>query len=296
MPIPVILNPAARSTKAASFIDVVRQLRPEPEMHFTSAPGDATDIAERLASEGHELVVAAGGDGTMNEVLQGISRANASRKPGEKHTALGVLPLGTMNVFSVELKLPSKDFEECWRRITSGARSEIDLWMANEQYFVQLGGVGLDAQIVQDTTWEAKKKFGPLSYVMSAVNVLMRPPPILSVNIEGRAPLLGTVVLIGNGRHYGGPFPLFRDASNTDGKLDLILFRGLGGMEFIQLLRSMLQDGSREFEYVDFLQTDAFTVTSDADEPPVELDGELASGLGASVTFRAAPFRLIVAN
>jgi diacylglycerol kinase (ATP) len=294
MPIPVILNPAARSTKAAALENALRRLSPEPELHLTSGPGDAALIAEKLASAGHELVVSAGGDGTMNEVLQGLCRANARRKPGEKHTALGVLPLGTMNVFSVELKLPGRDIEGCWREIISGQRREIDLWMASDLYFAQLAGVGLDAQIVQETSWEAKKKFGPLSYVMSAVNVLMRPPPTLSVQIDGKSPMLGTVVLIGNGRHYGGPFPLFRDASNTDGKLDLIIFRGLGGLEFLQLLRGMLLDGYQECEYLDYLQASEFTVTSDAGETPVELDGELAE-LNAPVVFRPAPFRLSVA-
>jgi YegS/Rv2252/BmrU family lipid kinase len=294
MPIPVILNPAARSTKAAALEHALRRLSPEPELHLTSGPGDAAVIAEKLASAGHELVVSAGGDGTMNEVLQGLCRVNARRKPGEKHTALGVLPLGTMNVFSVELQLPGRDIEGCWREITSGQRREVDLWMANDLYFAQLSGVGLDAQIVQETSWEAKKKFGPLSYVMSAVNVLMRPPPTLSVQIDGKAPLLGTVVLIGNGKHYGGPFPLFRDASNTDGKLDLIIFRGLGGLEFLQLLRGMLLDGYQECEYLDYLQASEFTVTSDAGETPVELDGELAE-LNAPVVFRPAPFRLSVA-
>jgi diacylglycerol kinase (ATP) len=294
MPIPVILNPAARSTKAAALEHALRRLSPEPELHLTSGPGDAALIAEKLAAAGHELVVSAGGDGTMNEVLQGLCRANASRKPGEKHTALGVLPLGTMNVFSVELKLPGRDIEGCWREITSGQRREVDLWMANDMYFAQLAGVGLDAQIVQETSWEAKKRFGPLSYVLSAVNVLMRPPPTLSVQIDGKAPLLGTVVLIGNGKHYGGPFPLFRDASNTDGKLDLIIFRGLGGLEFLQLLRGMLLDGYQECEYLDYLQASEFTVTSDAGETPVELDGELAE-LNAPVLFRPAPFRLSVA-
>jgi YegS/Rv2252/BmrU family lipid kinase len=294
MPIPVILNPAARSTKAAALEHALRRLSPEPELHLTTGPGDAALIAEKLAAAGHELVVSAGGDGTMNEVLQGLCRANARRKPGEQHTALGVLPLGTMNVFSVELKLPGRDIEGCWREITSGQRREVDLWMANDMYFAQLAGVGLDAQIVQETSWEAKKKFGPLSYVMSAVNVLMRPPPTLSVQIDGKAPLLGTVVLIGNGKHYGGPFPLFRDASNTDGKLDLIIFRGLGGLEFLQLLRGMLLDGYQECEYLDYLQASEFTVTSDAGETPVELDGELAE-LNAPVLFRPAPFRLSVA-
>ncbi|MBK8094733.1 MAG: diacylglycerol kinase family lipid kinase [Verrucomicrobiaceae bacterium] len=295
MPIPIIMNPAARSTKAASLERLIRELEPMPEVHLTQGPGDANDIAERLAEQGHAVIVAAGGDGTMNEVLQGICRANSRRPPGERHTALGVLPLGTMNVFSVELGLPSKAIAACWQQITAGTRRQIDLWMADEHYFVQLGGAGLDAQIVRDTTWEQKKKFGPLSYVISAVNVLLRPPPTLSVQIPGKSPLLGTVVLLGNGRHYGGPFPLFRDASNTDGLLDLIIFRGLGGMEFLQLLRGMLLDGYQQREYLDYIQADEFTISCMEEEMPLELDGELVSTTKGPVTIRKAAFPLIVA-
>ena len=296
MPIPIILNPAARSTKAAALENALRALSPAPELHLTNAPGDAATIAESLAKAGHQLVVAAGGDGTMNEVLQGVCRSNARRPAGAPHTALGVLPLGTMNVFSIELKLAGQELSTCWSRITSGSRQEIDLWQANDHFFIQLGGVGLDAQIVQETSWEQKKKFGPLSYVISAVNVLMRPPPVLSVQMPGKPPLLGTVVLIGNGRHYGGPFPLFSEASNTDGKLDLIIFRGLGGLEFLQLFRRMLDEGYTQSEYLDCMQAATFSVASnDGQDLPVELDGELITGLGASVDFRQAPFRLRVA-
>jgi len=222
--------------------------------------------------------------------------SNARRPTRAPHTTLGVLPLGTMNVFSIELKLAGQDLATCWKRITSSSRPEIDLWQANEHFFIQLGGVGLDAQIVQETSWEQKKKYGPLSYVISAVNVLIRQHPVLSVQMPGKAPLLGTVVLIGNGRYYGGPFPLFRAASNTDGKLDLIIFRGLGGMEFLQLFRRMLDEGYSQSEYLDWMQASAFTVTSnDGQDLPVELDGELVTGLGSSVAFRLAPFRLRIA-
>ena len=119
--------------------------------------------------------------------------------------------------------------------------------------------------------------------------VELRQTPVSSV-------LLGTVVLIGNGRHYGGPFPLFREASNVDGKLDLIIFRGLGGMEFLQLFRRMLDEGYTQSEYLDCMQAATLSVSSnDGQDLPVELDGELVTGLGSSVDFRPAPFRLRVA-
>ncbi|HEY1083108.1 MAG TPA: diacylglycerol kinase family protein [Prosthecobacter sp.] len=291
--IPVILNPAARSTQAAARENAIRSLSPAPELVLTSGPGQATELAERLAREGHPLIVAAGGDGTMNEVLQGICRVNAERPPGEKHTALGVLPVGTMNVFSLELGLPSQDITACWRQISSGDRKEIDLWMANQQYFVQLAGVGFDAEIIQETSWESKKRFGPLSYVMSAAQVLTRKPPLLSVHVEGRPALHGSVVLVGAGRHYGGPVPVFPKASNQDGLLDVLIFRGLGGWEFAQMLRAILEGGYEPAEDIDYLQLRDFTVTAEP-QAPLEVDGELA-GEGTPVLFQPAPFRLQIA-
>ncbi|MEN3943423.1 diacylglycerol kinase family protein [Prosthecobacter sp. SYSU 5D2] len=292
--IPVILNPAARSTHAAAREKVLRALTPEPELVVTESPGQATEIAEKLAREGHTLIVAAGGDGTMNEVLQGICRVNAERAPGEKHTALGVLPLGTMNVFSLELGLPSQDIAACWAQISSGRLKEVDLWMANDQYFVQLAGVGFDAEIIQETTWESKKRFGPLSYVMSAMQVLTRKPPVLTVTVEGRPAMHGSVVLIGAGKHYGGPVAVFPKACNQDGLLDVLVFRGLGGWEFAQMLRGILEGGYEPAEDLDYVQLREFTVTADP-EAPLEVDGELA-GFGTPVVFKPAPFKMQVAG
>lgn len=291
-PIALILNPAARSTHAAARVAAVRQLSPAPELFLTSAPGEATTLAEKLARAGRSVVVAGGGDGTVSEVLQGLCAANAERAPGEKHTALGVLPLGTMNVFSVELGMPSTDIEACWKLISAGRLRTIDLWLANDQYFVQLAGVGLDAEIIRETPWNMKRRFGPLSYVVSAMDVLTRPQPVVSVNIPGRPALYGSVILIGGGRFYGGPVPVFPRASNQDGLLDILVFHGMGGWEFAQMLRAIWVDGYEPCPDIDYLQVAEFTVTSNR-EAPVEVDGELAGT--TPVTFRAAPFSLQVA-
>lgn len=229
----------------------------------------------------------------MNEVLQGICRVNARRATGEKHTALGVLPVGTMNVFSLELGMPSTDIAACWQMVTSGRFREVDLWQANEQFFVQLAGVGFDAAIIQETPWEHKKKFGPLSYIMSAIQVLTRTPPALSVQVAGRPDLHGSVVLVGGGKNYGGPVPVFPNASQRDGLLDVLVFRGLGGWEFAQMIRAILLDGYEPAEDIDYLQLREFTVTSKP-EAPLEIDGEL-SNTGTPVLFKPAPFLLQVA-
>ncbi|MDB6138092.1 MAG: lcb5 [Verrucomicrobiaceae bacterium] len=292
--IPVIVNPAARSRQASRAVSQLESLQPAPELYFTEYPGHATLIAERLAAEGRELVVAAGGDGTVNEVLQGLCRVNAGRADPACHTALGALPAGTMNVFALELGFRShKQLVEPWRITSSGARRQLDLWMANDQYFVQMAGVGLDAEIIRQTTPLMKNTLGPLSYVLSAFQVLRNKAPVIAVSLEGRPPLYGSIVLIGNGSNYGGRFRMFRYAKHTDGMLDVLIFREpINLLHAVELLGGALLGLFHLTEDIDYLQLREFTVTADR-QTALEVDGEL-SGC-TPVTFRKAPFPLRVA-
>lgn len=273
-PIPVILNPAARSTQAARRIAGVRALQPTPEVHLTEQSGDAETLAEELVRQGHPMIVAAGGDGTVNEVLQGLCRGNAALPVGQTPAVLGVLPLGTMNVFSLELHLPGNDLAACWEHIISGHTREVDLWRANAHFFVQLAGVGVDAEIIRQTSWESKRKLGPLSYVLSALRVIKRRPPILQVTVPGEAPRFGSLVLVGNGQHYGGPFKLFDRADPADGLLDVMVFHQVGPWELTQLLRRVVTNGYSPSEDFEYFQAPTFSITSEK-EVPMELDGEL---------------------
>src|SRR5690606_27559992 len=108
--VPVILNPGARSARAAGRVDAVRALSPAVKLWQTAAPGEARRLAASLAKSGEPLVVACGGDGTINEVINGIAEGG-----GLQRTALGLLPAGTMNVFAAELGIPAGSLEECWR-------------------------------------------------------------------------------------------------------------------------------------------------------------------------------------
>lgn len=291
MAVPVIINPAANSTRAAAQMERVQKLQPAPELHLTEGIGHARELAMKLAAEGRPLVVAAGGDGTVNEIVNGIAEHNLRIDDPARRSGLGVLPVGTMNVFAYELGLPGRDLEACWKIISSGQQREIDLWQANDEYFVQLAGVGLDAAIVKETSWELKKRFGPLSYVMSAARVLGQEAPMLHIDMPNRPTLHGSIVLVGNGRHYGGPVPVFREASNTDGLLDVIILHQQRALEVFQFLSALTMTGYTECGDIDYLQVPSFRVTSEL-EVPYELDGEL--GKVTPVEFKAAPFRLKV--
>ena len=261
----VILNPAARSEKARRWRARVESVARGCVICATSRAGEAEVLARHAAEEGFEKIVAAGGDGTINEVVNGLAGSNA---------ALGLLPIGTMNVFATELGLPAHDLQLCWNIIQSENTRLVDLPSANGKYFVQLAGVGLDAQVVKETSLTLKRSFGPLSYLISAAQIAARQPPRLFLESENSSIKEGSFVLVGNGRLYGGPFPFFKQALIDDGLFDVIVFKQLGYLEIIKYLQDVFFSSEIRVPEIEYFQTRRLRVTSDS-EVPVELDGEL---------------------
>ena len=279
----VILNPAARGARARGTSEKIRNL-PDATVRTTSGPGDARSIAAQSAAEGFATVVAAGGDGTINEVVNGLAGSDV---------ALGILPVGTMNVFAAELGLPN-NIENAWEIVRAGHTRRIDLVRANDQYCVQLAGVGLDAQVVQATSSAFKKNFGPLSYLISAAQIAARTPPKLIVEHDGGR-REGSFVLIGNGRYYGGPVAFFKDARIDDGKLDVLIFKNLGYLDIARYLATILMGKHTGLEDVDYFQTERVSVSSE-DEVPVEVDGEVVTKLPATFRISSRKLKVVVAQ
>ena len=263
----VILNPAAGN------LETVRewQERTSPvvgswPIRMTSHPGDAEVLAKRAVAEGFGCIVAAGGDGTVNQVANGIFGSDAT---------LGILPMGTVNVFAMELGLPSNDLQLCREIIDAGNVRLVDLPSANQKFFVQLGGIGLDAQAVKETSLAFKRSLGPLSYLISAAHIAARRPPKLFIESENAWVGEGSFILVGNGRFYGGPFPFFKQAVIDDGLLDVVVFKRLGFVEIIKYLHDVVFSSDIRVPEIEYFQTHRLRVKSDQDAP-LELDGELA--------------------
>ncbi len=279
--IAVILNPAARGEKAKSMGDKIKRMAHGSSFFLSPARGHTRLLARKAVEDGYKTIVAAGGDGTINEVVNGIAGADV---------ALGILPVGTMNVFAAELGLPANNLRECWELIEDGHCRKVDLPRANRQYFVQLAGVGLDAQVVKETSWNFRKNFGPLSYVISATQIAARKPPRLVVDAGGEL-REGSFVLIGNGRFYGGPFTIFKNARIDDGKLDVLIFKNLGYLDIVRYLNAIVFGTHASLSDVEYFQTEKATIRSEQ-EVPIEVDGELMGNL--PVSFRFSPRKLKV--
>src|SRR5271163_478809 len=262
-PILVIINPAARSERARALCRKIEHLSSRAYVRITNAPGEARALAEAAAGEGCERIVAAGGDGTINEVVNGIAGSR---------TALGLLPLGTMNVFATELGLPIGNLRKCWEVVEHGQVKPIDLLRANDRHFVQLAGIGFDAQIVAATSFDFKKTLGPLSYIISATQIASKKPPKLTV--RGGGTREGSFVMIGNGRYYGGPFVLFKSARIDDGLLDVLIFKNLGYLDIVRYFQAVMLGNHTALSDVEYFQAPQVRVTS-TDPVPVEADGDV---------------------
>ena len=282
----VIFNPAARGEKSQR---IRRFLETKTGSSITLAPtqraGEARHLAARAVTEGYRVVVAAGGDGTINEVINGLGTSGA---------ALGVLPLGTVNVFAQELGIPRR-VEAAWAVIENGRTRTIDLARAESngvaRYFMQLAGVGVDARAVRAASWELKKKIGPLSYVWAGLKTMSGPHPRVEVSANGNSSVGGVAVLVGNGRFYGGRFALFPKARMDDGLLDVCVFESWGCLDLLRYGHGILRGAHVDLGGVKYFQAERLVCTAPS-ATPFELDGEDAGD--APVTFSVVPRALRV--
>jgi len=252
-------------------------------LYATNNEDEARELAKRFASEGEPVVIAAGGDGTLNAVVKGLAGTE---------TALGVIPAGTMNVFARELGIPFDNLPKSFDVIERGHVQEIDLFEANRAPFLQMAGVGFDAMVIEETTWESKKVLGPLAYLLAAVKVLGEKPPMMEVICRDGRREEGVAVLAGNGSLYGGQFKLFRAADNQDSKLDVLVFKEAGYKLVMDSLKGLALGGVDLAASTSYFQADEFVVRANR-EVPVEVDGELL-GRYEEVKFAAASRKLRV--
>ena len=264
-------------------------------MKLTAAIGDARRLAAEAVREGFEVIVAAGGDGTLNEVLNGIGDA----PNGFEQARLGVLPLGTVNVFARELGIPIK-LESAWETICRGHESRIDLptvqysaqGAVQRRYFAQLAGAGLDARAIELVKWQMKKAIGPLAYILAGIHAVLGTPSKIIAAGGGRS-VTGELVLVGNGRLYGGRFTIFRKADLRDGLLDVCVFPRVNWLTLARCGPGLLLRGTVPDSVTEIFQTESLTLSSAA-STPLEVDGELIGQLPATFSLERSRLRVIV--
>ncbi|HTL17773.1 MAG TPA: diacylglycerol kinase family protein [Patescibacteria group bacterium] len=291
----VIFNPMARGEKATRFRRYLDDISSEMCVKLTRVAGDARRLACEAVLEGFETVVAAGGDGTVNEVLNGLGDA----PDGFARSRLGVLPLGTVNVFARELQIPPT-IGAAWECIRRARETQIDLpraestsnGSAQSRYFAQLAGAGLDARAVELVAWQLKKKIGPLAYVVAGIRALLGAPSQITVKTETHTAIV-RLVLIGNGRLYGGSFNIFPAADLRDGLLDVCLFPRLNWLTLGRCAPGLLTRGRLPRSAAQVLQAKTISLTAQS-RTPAQIDGELFGTLPATFSIATPRLRVVV--
>jgi diacylglycerol kinase (ATP) len=291
----VIFNPMARGEKARRMRAHLDAIGRQATLNYTRGPGDGVRLAAAAVLAGFDTIVAAGGDGTLNEVLNGL----ASTPGGLKVARLGLLPLGTVNVFARELGLPSQP-KDAWQVVLNGREMLVDLPRAEwnsaagpqSRCFCQLGGAGLDARAIGLVNWQCKKRIGALAYVLAGLQAMRSPRPLIHVRANEQSSQ-GELVLLGNGRLYGGDFALFPRADLTDGRLEVCVFPRTTLVTLFHIGPSLLLRSRVPERAVRRLSGSAITLSCNQ-RASFELDGELSGELPATFTVQPAALRVLV--
>jgi len=262
----IVRNPAARGAPA---VERLREAMAgvagwELSLRATAGPGDATRLAREAAAAGLDAVVASGGDGTVNEVANGLAGSA---------TALAVVRGGTANVWAKEAGIPRQPVDAL-RLLAEGEVRAVDLGRAGERYFLLMAGAGFDGAIIRELSGGVKRRFGAASYILGGLRLALRyraSDAELSADAETLSTKLYWLVL-GNTRSYGGVLNLTHMAKADDGRLELlVLQRGgvlrLGWLAIWALLK-------RHQRRAHVLHRSVTSVDLRTPGLPVQVDGE----------------------
>jgi diacylglycerol kinase (ATP) len=281
----IVYNPAAgQSSNLAATLDRVANLWRDlgwlVDIAATTAAGDATKRAQQAAVDGYNAVIAAGGDGTVNEVMNGLIGTN---------TALGTLPLGTVNIWAREMGL-SMDLLKAAASLAQSELTKIDVGMAGDRYFLLMAGIGFDAAVTETVCAQSKKRLGAIAYIKQAIQVAWNFRGVrLKIKIDGKR-VRGRIlmVVIGNSQLYGGVLKLTAHATVNDGLLDVCVIKGQGMLSAPRRLVSIFARHYNRDPQVQYYQARQIEIRAQRGQVlPVQVDGDY---LGKTpMNFRVVP-------
>jgi diacylglycerol kinase (ATP) len=265
---------AARArTPMEQIRDRLASLGIDTELVNTTGPGHATQVAARAAQNGTTDVIVAGGDGTINEAIQGMAGTKAR---------LGIIPRGTANVLARELHLPADENEAI--DIVARGRSRtihfgvaIDEATQTRRYFLLMAGIGVDAAVVTEVPASLKSRFGKAAFWFSGFRQLTRwNPPVFTVEID-KHQYQATFVAIGNAAKYGGDLAITPRARLDLAEFEVCIIQTTSRWRYLHLASQALSHGFKENSSdVRFMQTSSVKAFGDA---AVQVDGEVIGKL-----------------
>lgn len=289
--IAVIFNPSSgrpreRQASVNRFAARLRAAGKTVDICPTEYPGHATVLAAEAVARGCDLVVANGGDGTMNEVLQAVVGTEAT---------LGFWPGGTANVLAAEIHFPS-NIDQVVKRILRGNTEQVTVGKANDRYFLLMAGIGLDAAVSAAVDPNLKRHLGKGAFAIAALKFIREWNLLpVRVHLPGGEELLARFVVVGNAHSYGGGFRLTPGAELTDPHLDVCIIQSQDRLDYLNFALASVRGWHVHMPGVTYRKVGHLRITSAAaQDAPVQLDGEVTGGLPLTLEAIPGALKLLV--
>jgi len=295
----IIHNPTSGRRSADLMGSVVRELvslGARVDIRVTEGPGHATELASKVTEDSQDCIVAAGGDGTVNEVLNGLVLLNPA--PPLPAPPLGIIALGTANVLAIELGLPKSAaaiarilFEGPSRPLYPGL---ISCDTQPPRLFAQMAGVGLDARIVAGVSGALKRALGKGAYAIETLYQWLRGGlPSYQIDIDGVTYQAASMV-VANGRHYGGRFVASPDADIGASGFEILLLGG-SRLNMLSNTAALMTTGLSGARGVRVHKGMKINISGPSGEP-VQADGDLMGRLPVIIEASSQPIMVIAGN
>jgi diacylglycerol kinase (ATP) len=255
----------------------------------TSGPGTAGEIARGAIERGATCILVAGGDGTINEVTDGMVNSPVP---------LGILPAGTANVLATELGL-GRNIERAAQLIPQCVARQIALGRldcsSGPRHFLSMAGIGFDAHIVYHLSAPLKTRLGKGAYWISGFAQAVRRFPEFEIEVNSGTRAMCSFALISRVRNYGGDFEIATSASLLQEHFEIVLFRGRHSLPYLKYVLGMVTGRLAGMRGVSFLTGRSVRVSDPADQRVyIQLDGEYAGRLPASIVLVPEALTLLV--
>lgn len=265
---------AAQDPTVRAAVQTLRDAGQPIDVRVTWEAAQATMFAREAAEAGVEVVVSGGGDGTTNEVVQGLLASEVKTLP-----ALAILPLGTANDLARSLGIPFDDPLAALHLAAEGTPSSIDVGLVNERPFVNVASGGFGAEVTARTPPGLKEALGGAAYSLTGLFSAAELKPVACrLTAAGQVLELSIAVLaIGNGRHAGGGFAVTPEARLDDGLLDLMIIPAVPLASLPQLVGELFRISAADNQHILYWQLPEFEMQF-ADDFLINLDGEPLRG------------------
>lgn len=287
----VIINPSSGKEMASEFEGKIKEVLkadyPNLVILHTEAKGDATRFAKKAGQEGFDLVVTLGGDGTVNETVNGLAEF-------EKSPILGIIPMGTVNDLARSLDIPL-DPEKAIELLTQGKQKKIDIGQVNGQYFSNILGIGKASKAVHDVDSEEKSKLGALAYVKAIASEILE-DHVFPVKIEmDKQDWEGNVavVLVGLIDSLGGIKSIVSDVEKGDGYFHIFAIKRLNVSKLINMAPALISGAIKKSDNVEYFKSKTIKIkTLNNLKQESDFDGE--QGPDLPLELKILPRRIAV--